>query len=151
MKGFAVLMASRIAAALLIVALSGAAGLAPRARAAEHRCECQGMMVNGHHVCSCPICRLAARQAAVRHSVVAEGAAGAVPARPEDGGDTCYVSECDHSHGIAGIRPSTEPFTLPQRPTVVRVAVVAECGENVNTLPGRQTTPELPPPRTHQS
>jgi len=149
LKGFAALLISRIAAALLIVALSGAAGLVPRAEAAEHRCHCQGMMVNGHHVCSCPICRLAALRAA-RDKTAGIGATDEGAAGSRDRA-RCYVSECDHSEDLPGVQPSTEPFTLPQLPTFPADGQwVAWCGA-VSGPAARQTSPELPPPRSYLS
>jgi hypothetical protein len=150
LQDFAASLPSRVAAALLIAALSGAAGVAPRARAAEHRCQCQGMMVNGHHVCSCPICRLAERRAAARDRA-AMGATDEGVAGPKDGGARCYVSECDHSGDRPGVRPTAEPFTLPQVPRLLPEELAVACGDAVSSPAARQTFPEVPPPRSHRS
>ena len=158
LRAFSALLPCRIAAALLILALSGAAGLAPRARAAEHRCQCQGMMVNGRHVCSCPICRLAALRAAARDRAgpasrrqAAMKALDDATATPESGGSPCYSSQCDHSGNFPGTRPGTEPFALPKLPELRIETVAIGCGDVVSARVERDSSPELPPPRSHRS
>lgn len=157
LRGLSALLPCRIAAALLILTLSGAAGLTPRARAAEHRCHCQGMMVNGRHVCSCPICRLAAPRATARGraappspGAAATGSTDEGMVRSGDGGMPCYVSECDHSGDLPGVKPSTEPFALPQLPTLRPDAVAVECGDVVSAPAERHTPPDSPPPRSRR-
>ena len=153
LRGLPALLLCRAAAALLILALSGAAGLTPRAAAVEHRCQCRGM-VGGHHVCSCPICRLAALRAAARdrtappsRRVAAMKALDEQLARPENGGVPCCSSRCDDSSGPAGVSPSVEPFTLPRLPSLARSPMVLEHAHASGAPVTRDTFPENPPPR----
>lgn len=155
LRGLSTLLPSRLAAVLMIVVLSGAAGLVPRARAAEHRCRCLGAMVGGRHVCSCPICRLSALQAAA-HDRSATPAQRAVAARaldeemgrPGNGGAPCCSSQCDDSGGAPGVSASRTPFTLPRLPVLLRVAAEAQRADVVSSLVTRHSAPEPPPPRT---
>jgi hypothetical protein len=154
LRGLPALLLCRAAAALLILALSGAAGLVPRAGAAEHRCQCRGMMVGGHHVCSCPICRLAALRAAARdrtappsRRVAAMKALDEQLARPENGGVPCCSSRCDDSSGLAGVSPSVEPFTLQRLPSLARSPMALEHAHASGAPVTRDTFPESPPPR----
>jgi len=155
LRGFTADPLSRATAALLILTLSGAVGVAPRARAAEHQCHCHGMMVDGHHVCSCPICRLAGLRATARdraaspeRRLAAMKALNEAMARPENGGAPCCSSRCDDSDTIPGVRPGTEPFTLPKSLTLFRSAMLVEHGDFVGRPVTRDSLPEIPPPRS---
>jgi len=156
--GFATLASSRIAAALLVVALSGVTGLvAPRARAAEPHCCCQGMVVDGHHICSCPICRLAAHRAgrrgraspSSRRSEVIKALAKEAAPPPEEA--LYYSSRCDDSRSLPGVSPSTEPFTLPRVPVLPRRHTEEELGATLSAPASREIFPESPPPRIRES
>jgi len=158
LRGLPALLLSRVAAAALILALSGAAGLAPRASAAEHRCQCQGMMVGGHHVCSCPICRLNAlrataydRKAPPSRRVAAMQALSREMARPENGGAPCCSSRCDDSGGLPGVSPSADPFTLPRLSLPMPSALALEHAEVSSAPVTRDFLPDSPPPRSRRS
>jgi hypothetical protein len=153
LRSFTTFVASRLAAALLIGVLSGAGGLAAPA-AGEHRCRCQTVEVDGHHVCTCPICRLNGVRAAVRDAsrtpeehVAAMKALGDELARAEGAGPACS-SQCDPSSRPGLARAASELFTLPQLPTLP----LRETVESPRVAPlapdGRDCLPELPPPRT---
>jgi hypothetical protein len=139
LKGLPALLPCRAAAALLVLALSGAPGLVPRAVAAEHRCQCQGAMVDGRHVCSCPICRLAGARARA-----------AERARSEGGGVSRCSSRCDDAGGIPGVSSGLDPFVLPRAPALVPVALALGHGELALRPAARPVPPDLPPPRAHQ-
>jgi len=154
LRGLPAFLLSRAAAALLILALSGAAGLAPRAAVSEHCCQCQGMMSGGHHVCACSICRLNAlraaaydRKASASLRATAMKALSREMARPENGGAPCYSSRCDDSRHLPGLSPSADPFTLPRLPSLDQSAMVLERFDASRTPVTHDSLPDSPPPR----
>ena len=158
LQGLPALLLCRAVAALLILALSGAVVLVPRAAATEHRCQCRGMMVGGPHVRSCLICRLAALRAAARDRtappssrVAAMKALDEALARPENGGVPCCSSRCDDSSRFPGVSPSIDPFTLPRLPSLAPSALALEHALASGAPLTRDTLPESPPPRSGRS
>jgi len=115
-------------------------------------------MVNGRHVCSCPICRLAALQAAARNRAApasrrdaALSAASEATGHIEKSEVPCYSSQCDHSGDFPGTRPGTEPFALPRIPTLSLDAVAMDRGDVTSAPATRDALPEVPPPRSGRS
>lgn len=158
LQGFAALSSGRFAAAILIVTLSGVAALVPDTDPVQHRCLCQLMHVHGHHLCSCPICRLAGLRAAAYDTTASAGdhavamkALREELARPENGGLPTCSSQCDPSGGRLGVSASRDVVTLPRLPTLARRETVERADEGVCAPTPRSFPPDLPPPRSVQS
>jgi hypothetical protein len=146
----------RVAAALLVLSLSGAMGLVPRAEADEHHCQCSLMGKRGQHQCACPLCRVAALRAAANdpsappcHRAAAQQALEEELARPENGGGPCLSSDCDRPRSYLSANASTEPFVLPAATVLRYVPTVERRTEPRRAPPGHASLPELPPPRAH--
>jgi hypothetical protein len=144
----------RLAAALLIMSLSGAGGLLPRAEAAEHHCQCSLMGKGGRHQCECPICRLAALRAASNdasapacHRAAALRALEEEVARPKNCGGPVLSTGCDDSHRYLGGSSGIEQFVLPSTIVLRHVPTVERRGEPLRAPSPAVVLPELPPPR----
>jgi hypothetical protein len=154
LRAFTTPALGRTAAVFLLVALSGATGVLPRARGGEPRERCHMMTVGGRTVLMCPMCHLAALRAAAfdRTASRAERASAwnalqRELARPENGGAPCWSSGCDPARGPAVTSGSTGPFTLPQRPALLR-PITLETIDVVDEDPAAPAgAPEAPPPR----
>lgn len=148
----------RIVAALLALGLSGVPALAVE-RAAEgrpvkHRCHCP----SGHHDCTCPICRSAARHARradaaalpeCHRALALEELAReeAEDARRAAGTAPCLRSSCDgpeeRLQGAAG----HDAFVLPSHPALVARGWATRVRAPARTPRSRAREPETPPPR----
>jgi len=116
------------------------------------------MMVDGHHVCSCPICRLAALRRAARDRTASRSRqVAAIKALDEEltrsgyGEVPCCSSRCDDSSTLAGVSPSIDPFTLPRLPSVAPSPLALEHAQASGAPFTRDTLPETPPPRLRPS
>jgi hypothetical protein len=132
---------SRVAAALVALALSGfaqAAAAMPRSPGV-HTCRCP----KGDHDCTCPVCRAASGHRAAEppcHRAPSKGDAG------EPGPRRCISSSCSLPEAAAALQ-DRQVFTLPlcsPAASPVLEEVVAEPAANPLR---RVTLPEVPPPR----
>jgi hypothetical protein len=152
---------ARVVAALLALALSGAARALPARPLGPHRCECRAH--GAAHVCACAICNLAAaaaRRAATRdaehaeaalppcHRAAAAEARAAAEATERRRGDgpalraSCGIPE----GGLAGPQ-AAEPYTLPRPPALGRVDRDACWSPTSGAGAERVRAPEPPRPR----
>lgn len=140
---------SRVAAALVALALSGAPGLASlHARGREHRCTCKA---GGRaHECACPVCHAAARRADEERLPPChrEAARQPAPARSaERAAAPCWTGSCgDREDGGIALSP-LDAFTLP---AATRLAAPRLSGRIAPERPSGHElllAPETPPPR----
>jgi hypothetical protein len=143
---------SRVAAAVLVLTLSGVARLAiSEASAAEHRCCCKA---GARHACDCPICKSAAIAARLKASErlppgerASVRAAIARETRQQAPGRPCLTSPCSSPERCPTLAGGADPFLLP----VERIALSAPGRGSPPSRPAQAReaprAPEPPPPR----
>lgn len=149
---------SRLAAALLVLALSGTVRVAAAQETHEgtHRCSCP--IVNGVHECECPKCRSAAAAAAPSPEELAKlppchralfaakaAAARKVPAPKPD--QDCASPLCSLPDGRLAAAPQTDTFLVPDPPRLVVSAWSEPLSAARAGCEAVQPSPEPPPPR----
>lgn len=153
--------ASRAAAALVALALSGAVdvagGLAPTP---THRCACSARRGRDHR-CACPECARVARRGAEEHADGdlppchrAAGVERAEARRREEeraareAGRGCVREDCGRSEDEAALGTrQLERFTLPDVPAPWVPALRARAGRPPAVVALFESQPDLPPPR----
>lgn len=142
---------SRLAAAVLALALTGAPGIAGlHAPEAEHRCTCRAEA--GVHACACVRCHAAAAAARRASEERAPPCHRAAPSRPvpppeRDGRAPCWTGSCGSPDPAAASPLALEAFlvpaaaALPAPPPAGRVALPAGEGRELPLWP------DTPPPR----
>jgi len=151
------LSVSRLAAALLALALSGAVRVAAAQDTHEgtHRCSCP--TTNGVHECACPRCRSAAAAPAPspeelaklppchRALFEAKAASRKVPAPKPD--QDCASPLCSLPDGRLAAAPQTDTFLVPDPPRLVVTAWSEPLSAARPGCDAVQPSPEPPPPR----
>ena len=158
MQGLAHSVASRLAAALVALALGGVMPLfeAPHAEAG-HRCQCARGA--GHHDCDCPLCQAEAARAAAAatpgakvppcHLAVArkvEAERREAAGRRAASGPT-LASACGDGDHRFDPPPSVQSFTVPVAPAVAVHLTVTELSERSAADLGVPIEPATPPPK----
>jgi len=143
---------ARASAAILALALSGAPRIAAlHAPPEAHHCACPAGK-DGHHECSCALCRRAAlaakssndalppchRAAALDALTAADGASREVP---------CIEGTCGNEDGHGLTVPGGHPFCLPVVKSLVHLIRVERRTPSVRSLSGLAQEPPTPPPR----
>lgn len=153
--GFAAPLSARVAAAVLIVTLSGAAGLVPTAHATEHHhCQCASMGKGKQHQCSCPFCRLSALRAAANDGSLTPARRAAArealrkeAERPANQGP-CVSSRCGGTSTFVRSNSTVDPFLLPRLPVLCYAPTVERAHEPARAPARGASLPEIPPPRS---
>lgn len=144
---------TRLAAALLALALSGAVRVVPPVTG-PHRCACPGH--GAGHECACPVCAAAARRA--REGQLAElppcHRAAAQKAQAEDEEARArrralpgVLPTCGVPEGGLAAPHATEPFPLPARPPLALAEWSLRLEPSTRALPSVPRRPAVPPPR----
>jgi len=150
---------SRLAAAVLALALSGAVRVAAAQDAHDgtHRCSCP-VGAHGAHECSCPACQRALAEAAPSpeelaklppcHRALAATAVRRAPVPTPKPDQDCASPLCSLPDGRLAAAPTTDTFLLPEPPRLAAVDF-----EEPLVAPSRPpaavaASPEPPPPRS---
>jgi hypothetical protein len=142
---------SRLAAAAVAFALTGAPGLAGLlAGEAEHRCTCR--TVDGVHECACARCHAAAA-ARLASEARTPPCHRAPPVRPAPApkrvaGAPCWTGSCGAPDPAAVAPLALEVFTLPARATLPALPGAGRVTLPVGDAREVLLSPEPPPPRT---
>jgi hypothetical protein len=156
MQGLAHTVASRLAAALVALALGGVLPLfeAPHAEAG-HRCQCPRGA--GHHDCDCPLCQAEAARVASTpgarvppcHLALARKALAderEAAGRRAASGPT-LASACGDGDHRFDPPPSVPSFTMPVAPAVSVHLTVTALAERSAARLGGPVEPATPPPK----
>jgi len=143
---------SRVAAALVAVALSGAAGAAEQVSAtpAGHDCRCP----KRDHDCACPVCR-ALRASRAREAAGPPCHAAPAPARDDRdaerddrrGDDRCRIASACHVPEAAAALDGREAFTLGEAVALATAPPLQGRPGTAIAPPDRTRAPDVPPPR----
>jgi len=141
------LAVSRLAAAVVAFALTGAPGLAGlHAPEREHRCTCRSSA--GRHECACARCHAAAQRAREERSPPChrEDARGPAPAR-RGGSAPCWTGSCGAPDGATGAPLGLEAFTVPREAMLPAPPPAGRVTLRASEAHDLLLSPETPPPR----
>jgi hypothetical protein len=157
------LAVSRLAAAVLALALSGAVRVAAAQESHEggHRCACP-VGAHGEHDCSCPRCRSAqaepdapapspealAAMPPCHRALYEKAAAQRRPPAPSPKPDQdCASPLCSLPDGRLAAAPQVETYLLPQPPEVAVATGSEPLPADRPACAASPASPEPPPPR----
>lgn len=158
MLGLAHGIASRLAAATVALALSGAPQLIePPEHARGHRCQCP--VRNGHHDCDCPLCHAEAARIgkssevdpnlpACHRALAAKARADAdQSAKRRAASAPCLTSTCGSSDERLRSPSAADGFTIPPPWQLVVRMISADVPAARDLVLSALGEPETPPPK----